>query len=278
MAYFSSSPPSSSVFVLCLVLLLCSSIQSSSAQITVLSSPSGIKESEFAYSADANKVTLALHYETLCPYCSNFMVNYLPQIFSNGLIDIIDLQLILMVMPELLLINMDQLECELNTVEACALQVWPAQDKHFNFINCVETFVYNGQQSQWKSCYSKLGYQEEPINECYNSGLGQQFRIANLTLCTSLLRSLGYAKATGPQTYVCNAYQGTKPAACQGQRMDIIPNANSNQMLEVTFMEETSPTTNIKSPIAKARRQMKLRVIYRNCPNITYIRFIHINT
>ncbi|KAI3899956.1 hypothetical protein MKW92_010903 [Papaver armeniacum] len=31
------------------------------------------------------------------------------------------------------------------------------QDKHFNFINCVETFVYNGQQSQWKSCYSKIG-------------------------------------------------------------------------------------------------------------------------
>ncbi|XP_026389398.1 gamma-interferon-responsive lysosomal thiol protein-like [Papaver somniferum] len=270
MGYFSSS---SSIFVLTLVILFCS-IQSSSAQITVLSSPSGIKESEFAYSSDASKVTLALHYETLCPYCSNFMVNYLPQIFTNGLIDIIDLQLIpygnaKITFDKVITCQHGPTECELNTVEACALQVWPAQDKHFNFINCVETFVYNGQQSQWKSCYSKLGYEEQPINECYNSGLGQQLE-------------LGYAKATGAlnpphkyvpwvtvndvplyddyrsfQTYVCNAYQGTKPAACQGQRMDIIPNANSNQMLEVTFMEETSPTTNIKSPMAKARRQMK---------------------
>ncbi|RZC53369.1 hypothetical protein C5167_012222 [Papaver somniferum] len=271
-----SSSSSSSVFVLCQVILFCASIQSSSAQITVLSSPSGIKELEFTtHSADASKVTLALHYETLCPYCSNFMVNYLPQIFSNGLIDIIDLQLIpygnaRITSDKVITCQHGPTECELNTVEACALQVWPAQDKHFNFINCVETFVYNGQQSQWKSCYSKLGYEEEPINECYNSGLGQQLE-------------LGYAKATGAlnpphkyvpwvtvndvplyddyrsfQTYVCNAYQGTKPAACQeGQQMDIIPNANSNQMLEVTFMEETSPTTNIKSPIAKARRQMK---------------------
>ncbi|KAI3968770.1 hypothetical protein MKX01_028920, partial [Papaver californicum] len=160
-------------------------------------------------------------------------------------------------------------ECELNTVEACALQVWPAQDEHFNFINCVETFVYDGQQSQWKSCYSKLGYEEEPINECYNSGLGQELEI-------------GYAKVNGNlnpphkyvpwvtvndvplydeyrnfETYICNAYEGTKPAACQGQQMDITSKAKSNQMLEVTFMDETFPTTEIRFPLTKARRQLK---------------------
>ncbi|KAI3866312.1 hypothetical protein MKW98_007967 [Papaver atlanticum] len=270
MGYSSSS---SSIFVLTLVILFCS-IQSSSAQITVLSSPSGIKESEFAYSADADKVILALHYETLCPYCSNFMVNYLPQIFKNGLIDIIDLQLIpygnaKITSDKVITCQHGPTECELNTVEACALQVWPAMDKHFNFINCVETFVYNGQQSQWKSCYSKLGYEEQPINECYNSGLGQQLE-------------LGYAKATGAlnpphkyvpwvtvndvplyddyrnfQTYVCNAYQGTKPTACQAQQMEITSKTKSDQMLEVTFMDKTFPTTNIRSPMTKARRQMK---------------------
>ncbi|MCL7032530.1 hypothetical protein MKW94_003880 [Papaver nudicaule] len=129
-------------------------------------------------------------------------------------------------------------ECVLNRVEACALQVWPALDKHFNFIKCVETFVYNSQQSEWKSCYSKLGYEEEPINECYNNGLGQQ-------------------EYYNFQTYVCNAYKGTKPAACQGQQMDVIPEAKSNQMLEVTFVGETTPTTKIMSPTTKASRQMK---------------------
>ncbi|MCL7026052.1 hypothetical protein MKW94_023624 [Papaver nudicaule] len=262
------STSSFSMFVLALVIIMFCS-----AQVNVLSSPSGIKEITYA-AADASKVSLALYYETLCPYCSNFMVNYLPRIFENGLIDIIDLKLVPYGNAR---INDDKVitcqhgpnECVLNTVEACALQVWPALDKHFNFIKCVETFVYNSQQSEWKSCYSTLGYEEEPINECYNNGLGQQLE-------------LGYAKVTDElnpphkyvpwvtvndvplydeyynfPTYVCNAYEGTKPAACQGQQMDITPEAKSNQMLEVTFMDETTPTTKIMSPTTKARRQMK---------------------
>ncbi|MCL7036964.1 hypothetical protein MKW94_004013 [Papaver nudicaule] len=57
------------------------------------------------------------------------------------------------------------------------------QDKHFKFINCVESFVYKGQQSEWRSCYAKLGYEEKPIHECYNSGLGQKcFGLLNFCL------------------------------------------------------------------------------------------------
>ncbi|MCL7023396.1 hypothetical protein MKW94_009551 [Papaver nudicaule] len=265
MGYSSFSASSMSVLAL-VVLLFCSSTQLSSAQVTVLSSPSG--------PAGSSKVNLTLYYETLCPYCSKFMVNHLPKIFENGLIDIIDLRLIpygnaKLSADKVITCQHGPNECFLNTVEACALHVWPALDKHFNFIKCVETFVDNNQRSQWGSCFSKLGYEEEPINQCYNSGFGKQLE-------------LGYAKVTGDlkpplefvpwvtvnnlalkdeyenfQTYVCNAYKGTKPAACQGQQMDITPAAKSNQMLEVTFMDEKTPTTKIMSPTPKARRQMK---------------------
>ena len=44
--------------------------------------------------ASSSKVTLSLYYETLCPYCSNFLVNYLPKIFDDGLISIVDLELV----------------------------------------------------------------------------------------------------------------------------------------------------------------------------------------
>ncbi|KAM3376394.1 hypothetical protein P3S68_015109 [Capsicum galapagoense] len=40
------------------------------------------------------KVSLALYYETLCPGCSDFIINYLPKIFKNGIIDIVDLKLV----------------------------------------------------------------------------------------------------------------------------------------------------------------------------------------
>lgn len=42
----------------------------------------------------AEKVTVALYYETLCPYCSNLIVNYLYKIFDDGLYDIVDFKLI----------------------------------------------------------------------------------------------------------------------------------------------------------------------------------------
>jgi interferon gamma-inducible protein 30 len=40
------------------------------------------------------KVSLALYYESLCPYCSRFIVNHLAGIFDDGLIDAVDLLLV----------------------------------------------------------------------------------------------------------------------------------------------------------------------------------------
>lgn len=40
------------------------------------------------------KVTVSLYYESLCPFSANFITNYLKDIFTNGLISIVDLRLI----------------------------------------------------------------------------------------------------------------------------------------------------------------------------------------
>ena len=42
----------------------------------------------------AKKVSLVLYYESLCPYCSRFIVNHLAGIFEDGLIDAVDLRLV----------------------------------------------------------------------------------------------------------------------------------------------------------------------------------------
>lgn len=41
-----------------------------------------------------NKVVIALYYETLCPYCSNLIVNYLYKYFEDGLDSISILKLV----------------------------------------------------------------------------------------------------------------------------------------------------------------------------------------
>jgi len=48
----------------------------------------------FSPSQSHKKVSLELYYESLCPYCANFIVNYLPQIFEHDLLSIVDLKLV----------------------------------------------------------------------------------------------------------------------------------------------------------------------------------------
>jgi interferon gamma-inducible protein 30 len=43
---------------------------------------------------EEGKVSLELYYESLCPYCSRFIVNHLAGIFEDGLIDAVHLRLI----------------------------------------------------------------------------------------------------------------------------------------------------------------------------------------
>ncbi|KAI3948303.1 hypothetical protein MKW92_024169 [Papaver armeniacum] len=171
------------------------------------------------------------------------MVNYLPQIFSNGLIEIIDLKLIpygnaKITSDKVITWQHGPTECVLNTVEACALQVWPAQDKHFNFINCVETFVYN----------AELGYAKT------TGALNPPHKYVPWVTVNDVPLFDDYRNF---QTYVCNAYQGSRPTACQAQQMGITSKTKSDQILEVTFMDETFHKTNIRSPLTKGMRQLK---------------------
>ncbi|KAL2455089.1 gamma-interferon-inducible lysosomal thiol reductase [Forsythia ovata] len=44
--------------------------------------------------SEKEKVTLELYYESLCPYCSNLIVNYLYKLFDSGVIAITQLKLV----------------------------------------------------------------------------------------------------------------------------------------------------------------------------------------
>lgn len=48
----------------------------------------------FVSPISCNKVSLALYYETLCPYSASFIVESLATVFSDGLIDIVELNLV----------------------------------------------------------------------------------------------------------------------------------------------------------------------------------------
>ncbi|KAF8018774.1 hypothetical protein BT93_H3623 [Corymbia citriodora subsp. variegata] len=58
--------------------------------LVLLASPLAVAGS----GGDGGKVELVLYYETLCPYCSNFIVNHLAKAFDSSLISILDLKLV----------------------------------------------------------------------------------------------------------------------------------------------------------------------------------------
>ncbi|KAG6432475.1 hypothetical protein SASPL_104052 [Salvia splendens] len=146
-------------------------------------------------SSSDDKVNLSVYYESLCPYCANFM---------HG----VD-------------------ECRLDVIEACAINSWPKVEKHFKFIYCVERLHLMDKHTQWQSCYGANNLDQTPVNNCYNNGLGFQLEMAYADETTKLNprhRFVPWVVVNNIPLqedfenfigYVCRAYRGNKvPKAC----------------------------------------------------------------
>ncbi|XP_077214331.1 gamma-interferon-responsive lysosomal thiol protein-like isoform X2 [Tasmannia lanceolata] len=193
----------------------------------------------FSDSDSAPKVSLGLYYETLCPYCSNFIVNFLAKIFKNGLLEIVDLNLVpygnaRIGSNETIACQHGPYECLLNTVEACAIKVWPEVHQHFAFIYCVETLVIERKYNDWESCFQKTGLGSQLLVDCFNSGNGKK----------------DYENF---KTYVCKAYKGTPPEACKALPLGIIPEKKADLLDRVCYSEEI-----LHSSVISMRRQMEI--------------------
>ncbi|CAD5172419.1 unnamed protein product [Musa acuminata subsp. malaccensis] len=183
--------------------------------------------------ASPRNVSLALYYETLCPYCSNFIVNHLSKIFHDGLISIVDLDLIPYGNARLgsnstMSCQHGPNECLLNTVEACAINAWPDLSIHFSFIYCVEHLVLEHKYTEWESCFSKLGLDSNAVLNCYDSGHGKELELQYAEKTDSLQpphRYVPWVVVDGQplyedyekfEAYICKAYHGEPPETCLG--------------------------------------------------------------
>ncbi|KNA08336.1 hypothetical protein SOVF_163520 [Spinacia oleracea] len=136
----------------------------------------------------AEKVTLDLYYESLCPFSIKFIITELPLIFQNGIIDIVDLRLFPWGNAELsshtsFTCQHGPHECLLNTVEACAIDMWPDLEDHFLFIGCVESQVFKGKYKEWGACFKEFGLDPKHVTSCYKGEDGKKLELkyANLT-------------------------------------------------------------------------------------------------
>uniref|UniRef100_A0ACD5XJJ4 Uncharacterized protein n=1 Tax=Avena sativa TaxID=4498 RepID=A0ACD5XJJ4_AVESA len=186
-----------------------------------------------AAAAGPPKVPLALYYESLCPYCSRFIVNHLAGIFQDGLIDAVDLLLVpygnahVRGANNTISCQHGPYECLLNNVEACAIDAWPDLNVHFGFINCVEELVMNKKRDEWESCFQKQGLDPKPVMECYNNERGQKLSLKYGKQTDALVpphKYVPWVVVDGEplyddyenfEAYVCKAYKGHPPKACE---------------------------------------------------------------
>lgn len=201
-----------------------------SAAVGALLPPWG--SSAAAVAAEA-KVSLALYYETLCPYCSRFIVNHLAGIFDDGLIDAVDLLLVpygnaRVGSNNTISCQHGRDECFLNSVEACAIDAWPNLDVHFRFIYCVEDLVVKHKHQEWESCFEKLGLDPKPVTECYKSERGHKLELKYGRQTDALQpphKYVPWVVVDGQplyedyenfEAYICKAYKGRPPGVCEG--------------------------------------------------------------
>ncbi|KAJ4704358.1 gamma-interferon-inducible lysosomal thiol reductase-like [Melia azedarach] len=180
----------------------------------------------------SENVTISVYYETLCPYCADFIVNHLVKLFQNGLNSIVNLRMIpwgnSMIKPDgTFACQHGPDECLLNTIEACTISIYPDVVQHFSFIHCVEGLTLEKRQAEWINCfeYTRLG--KVPI-DCYSNGNGKLLEQKYATETAQLQpphRFVPWVIVNNQPlqedfmniiTYVCKAYKGSQvPEACR---------------------------------------------------------------
>ncbi|KAL2337699.1 hypothetical protein Fmac_012145 [Flemingia macrophylla] len=196
--------------------------------------------SSSASSAPNDKVTVSLYYESLCPYCADFIVNHLVRLFQTGLISIVNLRMVpwgnAWIAPDgTVFCQHGDDECFLNTIEACAIVIYPDVAQHFKFVRCLERLTIEGRHSQWVSCFQMTGLATSPIN-CYTSGNGKAIdqkyaketaelkpphRFVPWVVVNNQALQEDYRNFV---TYICRAYKG-----------NVIPNACRSQLSTTTY-------------------------------------------
>ncbi|KAL5817260.1 hypothetical protein ACOSQ3_025638 [Xanthoceras sorbifolium] len=229
---------------------------------------------------DTQKVQLGLYYESLCPYSANFIINYLVKLFEDDgdLFSIVDLHLSpwgnarIRYSDNITTFDCQHgpSECLLNTVEACAIDIWPEVTEHFPFINCVETLVYEHKYPQWETCFDKLGLDSKLVSDCYTSGYGKKLELQYAAETNSLEPPHTYVPwvvVDGQPlyedyenfiSYICKAYKGsTVPKACSNILLNTIHKQNADRIRPVCYKDATL-STQIRSTILSWMQKVNL--------------------
>ncbi|RZC46997.1 hypothetical protein C5167_039943 [Papaver somniferum] len=193
--------------------------------------------SKSSVAASVEKVSLTVYYSSQSVRSANFIAYNLMKILENGLIDFVDLKLVPFGKSRLLkngtiLCERGSKECELNRLQACAMNVIPgAYNYYYPFIYCTEVIVSEGKTTEdWLQCLEVGNQYKDSIYKCFTNGLGEKLQLHNAKVTASLNPHLEFVPWVTVNDlpirhdtrnfirYVCKAYRrGAVPYACRGE-------------------------------------------------------------
>jgi interferon gamma-inducible protein 30 len=178
-----------------------------------------------------NLVNVTLYEESLCPYCAQFIIGPLTQLFQNGLSDITNLTIVpygnARVIDGITRCQHGPDECILDRIEACVIDYYPDTHSWFSFISCVEQQPAESRLDLWPQCGVALGLDVIGIQNCADGEEGDKLEAKNRELTDSLdprHRYVPWVTINGQPLYedldslfrrICEAYKGLKkPDVC----------------------------------------------------------------
>lgn len=112
--------------------------------------------------------------------------------------------------------------------------IFCVQEAHFKFIYCVERLHLMNRHAEWPSCYAANGLDPQPIEDCYNNGLGYQLEKAYADETATLNPQHRFVPWVVVDNfplqedfenfigYICKAYRGDNiPNACKSTSFEI---------------------------------------------------------
>ncbi|CAJ1948572.1 unnamed protein product [Sphenostylis stenocarpa] len=178
-----------------------------------------------------HKVNLSVYYDSLCKSCALFIIKDLRDIFDSSLISIVNLRLVPWANAYInnnnnsISCQNGPDECELNSLESCALNLWHKVDIQYELISCFEFLAIEGTINTWKEdCLNQLGLPEKPFLNCFNMGNGTQLGKTYINQTAQLYPSpLSVPWVVVNNQPVGNDYANFAQYVCKAYRGDAVP-------------------------------------------------------
>lgn len=156
--------------------------------------PSSVPTGVFStQGSSGRKIHLDVYYETNCPDSMRFITNQLYPAYRD-LKDIVSIHLIPFGKAR---VSFDEnskkydiqchhgpRECYGNTVQGCAISLYPDTETHLNFINCMESYPRPSESGP--KCARRLSLDWKSISKCSDGDTGKQILLKNGDLTKEL--------------------------------------------------------------------------------------------